>query len=412
MATALLISCRKDEFKPGRETGSLHLEIGWSVSIHEVSCRFKSMPSTEDFKVTLYRADGAVEMEFDRASLIPDTLVLETGDYYVEAHSGNDLPAAFENPYYAGVSDVFTIDENTHRSVEVYCILSNTVVSVEYSDDVKNGFTDYSATVSSQLDSLVFLKDDIRMGYFRTLPLDIRVQLSYRLPGGPDTTRFLYGRIPDPVPNRHYEIFIDASVNAGTAGFQVLLDSSAAAVEVIEITDRPQGGAIGYGELLITEIMYNPSALSDTEGEWFEIRNNSDRPLNLKSLVLGRDDADLHTITDSIVLSPGEFFVFQRSEAATDAAGAYVYGPDILLPNTGAVLSVYNAGTGTGPGALIFSLNYGAPGFPDATGASIGLDPDVTAADDAAIGASWCLSTIVYSTGDSGTPGAANDPCP
>ncbi len=413
--TAILISCQKDMPEPGRETGSLHLDIGMSMSIHEVSCKFKSIPETDDFRVTVYKADGAVVMAFDSASAIPDTIELETGNYYAEAHSDNDLPAAFENPYYSGVSDIFTINSNSQQSVLVNCTLANTMVSVGYTDNVRDGFTDYSTTVSSELDSLVFSKDETRTGYFRTLPLEIRVELSYRLPGGSDSVKFLSGQIPAPLPNRHYEILVDASVNAGMASFQVLLDSSAAPVELIEITDQPippQNGEIGYGELLITEIMYNPTALSDSEGEWFEIRNNSDHPVNLKNLVLGRDDADLHIITDSIVLSPDEFFVFERSQQATDAAGAWVYGPDIQLPNAGAVLSVYNEGTETVPGALIFSVNYGGAGFPDGAGASISLDPDMLDADNAVQGTSWCLSTSVYSTGDCGTPGAVNDACP
>jgi len=110
-------------------------------------------------------------------------------------------------------------------------------------------------------------------------------------------------------------------------------------------------------------------------------------------------------------LLPGEYFVFARSVTATDASNSYIYGSAILLPNTGAVLSIYNEATGTGPGALIFSVNYGGANFPDGTGVSISLNPGMFSASEAILGTSWCLSTSVYNTGDSGTPGVANDAC-
>ena len=157
--------------------------------------------------------------------------------------------------------------------------------------------------------------------------------------------------------------------------------------------------------------MYNPSALSDTEGEWFEIYNNSDQAINLVNLILGRDDANRHTITDSIVLSPGAYFVFERTGSATGTANSNIYGSDILLSNTGSVLSIYNEGTETDPGALIFSVDYGAAGFPDLAGASISLNPDMLNPADAVLGTSWCISSSVYSTGDLGTPGMVNDSC-
>jgi hypothetical protein len=274
------------------------------------------MLQTEDFKVTIYMADGAEAMSFESASDMPDTIELEIGNYYVEAHSDNNLPAAFENPYYRGVSNVFTISSNIQQSVLVNCELANTIVTVIYSDNVVNSFSDYTATVSSELDSLVFTKNEIRMGYFQTLPLEIMAELTYLNPDGLDASKRLSGSIPDPLPNKHYEILVDASIDGGLATFQIQMDSSEVVMEVVEITDisnTRQNGAIGSGELLITEIMSNPSALSDTEGEWFEIYNNSDRVINLHNLILGRDDVNRHTITDSIDLFPGSYIVFERT---------------------------------------------------------------------------------------------------
>ncbi len=414
LMAVIFISCQKDQFRPGKNAGSLHIDIGLSVTVKDVSSALKSALQTEDFKVIIYHADGTEAMAFERTADMPDTIELETGNYYVEAHSDNNLPAAFENPYYCGVSGLFSISSNMHQSVHVTCELANTIVTVAYSDNIMNSFVDYSTTVSSALDSLVFLKDETRKGYFRPLPLDIRVRLTYPEPDGSEGSKILYGNIPDPSANRHYEIHVDASIDDGIASFQILLDETGVQKEVIEITDAShyqQNDAVGYGSLLITEIMYDPSVLADTEGEWFEIYNHSDQTINLQNLILGRDDANRHTITDSIELLPGEYLVCSRTETATDAPNLYIYGSAISLSNTGAVLAIYNEGNETDPGALIFSVNYGGENFPDGSGASISLNPDMFTPADAILGTSWCISTSAFSTGDLGTPGRDNDPC-
>jgi hypothetical protein len=415
LAAAIIVaSCQKEEPAPVASTGMLHVNVGLLIHVNEVGSLLKSTNQTEDFKVIIYGADGTEIRSFISVTAMPDTIELETGEYYVEAHSDNNLPAAFENPYYQGISEPFTIGNNTHQTVTVTCTLANTIVSVLYSQNIRDQFFDYSTTVASTLDSLVFGKEETRLGYFQPLPLDITVQLSYHKPDGSPVMKSLTGSITDPMPNKHYEIQVDALINQGMASFQVLLDDSEVVMEVVDISEDSllqPNGIIGYGELLITEIMCDPSAMSDTYGEWFEIYNNSADPVNLQHLVLERNGTNRHVITDSIVLEPSSFFVFTRTDTAMDASGSYVYGTSITLPNTGAMLSISNKETTTGPGELIFGVDYSGTGFPSGSGASISLDPSCFDPVAAILGSSWCLSSTMYGTGDLGTPGRINDAC-
>ena len=409
-----MISCQKETVPVQKETGSLHLSISSAIQVNEVNSHLKAAPEIEDFKVTIYQSDGTELMVFDSATVRPDTIELEVGEYYVEAQSDNNFPAAFENPYYYGISEIFTIGSNTQQTVQVHCLLANTMVSVLYSETVISGFSGYQTTVASALDSLVFAQSETRMGYFQTLPLEIRVDLAYQKSDETEVSRTLFGSIPFPLANRHYEIYVDASISEGLAAFMITMDSTEVPIELIEIADTPgipSSGSIAYGDLLITEIMYNPTSLSDTEGEWFEIYNNSDQTLDLQNLILGRDDANRHTIVDQLELLPGDYLVFERSDTATLATNSFIFGSDLLLPNTGAVLAIFNEGTESDPGALIFSVDYSDPSFPDGSGASISLNPESLNAANAILGTSWCISSSAYYTGDLGTPGVINDAC-
>ena len=175
----LLSSCQKEETGQENDPGFLHLKIGMGILISEEEGTLKATQGVEDFRVIIYDSQGTPVLTFDRAGDIPAQIELAPGQYYVEANSGNDLPAEFENPYYQGISDPFSISSNAEETVQVLCELANTMVSVQYSENVTGGFLDYSTTVSSQLGSLVFGMTETRMGYFRTLPLGIRVDLSY-----------------------------------------------------------------------------------------------------------------------------------------------------------------------------------------------------------------------------------------
>ena len=414
LLTMVFFSCEKDDSDHAAKTGRVHIEVGSSIQVKELDEGFKTIPQVDDFIVIIYQSDGSVAMQYNRLVDMPDTLDLPVGEYYVEAYSDNLVPAEFDNPYYYGVSGTFTVASNALTTVEVNCTLSNTIVTVVYSDNVTGSFSGYSTNVSTTLGSLVYDETETRKGYFQTLPLDISVDLMYLKPDGTPVSRNLAGSIPEPLPNKHYQVNVDASITEGMAGFLIIQDTSDVLLEVIEISDFQDtvgtGGVMSYGDLIITEIMYDPSALSDTEGEWFEIYNNSGQSVNLQNMVINRDDTNIHTISDSIILEPMQYFVFMRSEEATDAASAYVYGSAITLSNTGAVLSILNPDDGDTPGDLIFSVSYGA-GFPSGSGASICLDPSKMNPAEAVLGTSWCTSSSVYSTGDFGTPGSVNDAC-
>lgn len=405
-----LISCQKESPIPVEETGTLVVNLGLSVREYKVKKQLKAFVPLSDFKVSIYKADGTEALVFETLSLMPDTIKLLPGNYYVEAHSNNNLAAAFDNPYYYGASEIFTISSNKNESVTVTCTLANTAVSVLWSDVVMNNYTDYSAKVVSLLDMLEFTKNETRIGYFQPSPLEIFVELWYINSENNPELRKLFGTIQEPLAGRHYEIFVNTTLNEGSGSVTVILDESEIPLELVEIKDEADN-FIGYGDILITEIMFDPTALSDTEGEWIEIYNNSGRIINLENLILERDNTNKHVISSSIELLPNEYYVLARTSYATDVNNVYVYGTSITLPNNGGIISLYNVNEGTEQENLIFSVNYGASNFPRPSGASISLNPDNMNATDAVLGTSWCIATSVYNTGDKGTPGVKNDSC-
>lgn len=412
LAACLLFSCHQDERITGMSEGLICIDLGVEIGFSEVTGTLKSIQGIEDFHVTIYTASGNLVAEYAHASEVPAEIPMEAGEYYVVAHSDNNLPAAFENPYYYGISETFVLDANESETVSVTCRLANTMISVVYGETLKSEWTEYSTLVASLSGSLEFTKTETRTGFFQPLPLQITVSLSRNKPDGTPEIRQLTGSISDPKPARHYELHINASTLGGIAAIQLILDDSAIPVEIVEVSDGQQSpvpGPFGPGEILISEIMYDPSAMTDATGEWFEVYNTTSRALNLRNLVLFRDN-EHHVVNTDKIIQPHGYLVFARSAEAA-GSGSYVYGSSLSLTNSGAILSLANFGTDGTDGTIIFSVNYAATGFPGGTGASVILSPLRMNAAQAVMPESWCTSVTPFATGDLGTPSAANDAC-
>jgi hypothetical protein len=410
----LLVSCEKEEAHFDKPKGSLVVNIGLFISINEIDKSLKSTSAVEDFKVVIFSASHQEVLSFDREADMPDEIELEPGQYYVTASSDNNLPAAFDNPYYFGESEVFSIIPGELTSVSINCELANTMVSIVYTDNVRNNYTDYTTTVSSSAGSLVYSSTETRAGFFQPLPLTISAVLNWQKEDGTSESKTLTGSIPAPQARKHYEIHIDAVPAEGSSAIQITVDESTEPVEIVEITDgnNPVQQAVYYGGLLITEIMYDPVILPDSEGEWFEIFNNTSGPVDLYQIVIRKNDTEDHIINSHITLPSHEYFVLSRSETAVSAVNRYVYGSSVSLNNTGASLSLSNYGSDGTDGSLIISVNYGAEGFASGTGASLSLSPDHFSLAESILGSSWCVSSEAYNTGDFGTPGMLNTNCP
>ncbi len=409
-------SCHKED-QADTEKGLLNINIGLFLNVSEVENQLKSAKTAlappDDFPVAIYDVSDHLVLQFDRASEIPDQVSLDPGQYYISAHSNNNLPAAFDNPYYYGKSDVFSINPGSTTAVTVNCALANTIVSVIYTESLRENYSEYSATVSTSAGSLVYNRDEVRMGYFQPLPINITVHLQYQDNEGATQEKIIIGIIPAPEARKKYEVRVESADVHGTGTFGITVDETTVPVEIVNITDHelPFSGDFQPGELLITEIMYDPSAIPDAEGEWFEIYNNTNHNVDLYQVVIRRNDTDSHVIGSSIILYPHQYYVCSRNENAVSAE-KYIYGTAITLNNTGASLSLNNYGTNGTDGNQICLVNYGADGFPSGTGASIILSPDLFSNSLIGLGSSWCRSSSNYNTGDKGTPGSANDICP
>ncbi len=166
----------------------------------------------------------------------------------------------------------------------------------------------------------------------------------------------------------------------------------------LEVIDMPTG-------LVISEIMQNPNAVSDTYGEWFEITNIGDEVINLNGLLIHDAGDESHTINDNsgIYLQPNDFIVFGINNDISTNGGIhidYLYS-DIFLSNSWDEIIISHPS-----GIVLDEVHYdNGMTFPDEAGYSMFLE-DLQS--DNNVGSSWAISTQEMASGDYGTPGTFN----
>ena len=185
--------------------------------------------------------------------------------------------------------------------------------------------------------------------------------------------------------------------------------SEGVAFQNIVITQGGGGGGPAVGDLVITEVLQNPAAVSDSAGEWFELTNTSAQPISLDGWVIGDDDFDSHVITGPVEVGANASLVLGiNADMVTNGNVAVAYQYTGVFLSNGADELVL-----TNPEGVVFDRIAwdGGPLWPDPNGASMQLDRGLTTVGDNDAGSSWCTSTDPFGDGDRGTPGATNLEC-
>lgn len=222
---------------------------------------------------------------------------------------------------------------------------------------------------------------------------------------------FTGDRAPDAVGNDDLMLWCDATTaldmeTLGTPGGpnDICIDTGGP-LSCIEAGAVREAQAPALGDVVITELLANPEASEETDGEWVELYIGAD--IDLNGLALGTDptgaEADPVASNDCIPAAAGTRLVFAREmDPMANGGLPQVDHPlDFSLRNSDGQVVVSYAGE------VLDVLAYeSAP-----AGASLNLDPDYRTPQDNDDPRYLCPSTTAYGSGDLGTPGTANEEC-
>ncbi len=154
--------------------------------------------------------------------------------------------------------------------------------------------------------------------------------------------------------------------------------------------------------LFLSEVMIDPKAVADNQGEWVEIYNAGTEAVNLRDWSLADLGSDRHVIAADLWIAPGGYVVLARElNPATNGGVTAVYGyTGLSMANTADEIRLL-APDGTEVDRLLWGAAYAMPVLPGASLERLAISPP-----------HWAPATVPWpgSTGDLGTPGLPPGP--
>ena len=178
-----------------------------------------------------------------------------------------------------------------------------------------------------------------------------------------------------------------------------------------DVDTGPRVGTVASlvrGDLIVSEVMQDPAAVTDAKGEWFEVYNASGAVVDLQGLVVTDLDSDAFTVLSTLSVPADGYVVFARNadNASNGSIGADYGYTGMDLANSTDELQLWNGSV------MLDSVAWdGGPSFPNAAGVAMALDARRLDADLNDVGSSWCAARGRYGDGDLGSPGSSNGPC-
>ncbi|MEL6586284.1 MAG: lamin tail domain-containing protein, partial [Pseudomonadota bacterium] len=176
------------------------------------------------------------------------------------------------------------------------------------------------------------------------------------------------------------------------------------AVTVTDVDEVPP-----LASLVISEVMQNPSAVSDSDGEYFEIYNAGATAIDLNGYTVRDNDVDSFVIDNGgpLIVEPGAYLVLGTNGDMATNGGVpldYEYS-GMFLSNSADELVIVDTF-----GREVDRIEWdGGPNWPDPNGASMELTDLAADNND---GGNWTTAVATFGDGDQGTPGAANGAAP
>lgn len=241
---ACLTSCSDDPSPYGGVTGKLvpTVNLDSRVTVSDKAATPKAPASraegsamdvsVDELTLTLTPKEGEV-FTHKGVSTFPVDKEFKVGEYLIEASYGDPEQEGFDLPAYYGAESII-IEENRTTSITLKAQLINSMVSVEFGDDLVKYATDLSAHVQTTGDKIAFASTETRAAYVKPGATTVTVTLTK--PNG------VSGTVAIPTftakARTHHHVKLDLVGGSGDAAITVTFDSTVTNEDVeIELSD-------------------------------------------------------------------------------------------------------------------------------------------------------------------------------
>jgi hypothetical protein len=252
-------SCSDEHDLLGGE-GKVYISAKVSSDVKVVSRSVDEDDLNSKLIVWISNDEGAVVRKYNGFDNIPaDGISLLSDHYVIEGWTGDSASADWDKKYYKGREEI-DITNGSNEKVELNCKIANSVVSVNYSDDVKEMLTDLKMTVGHKRGELVFEGDTQAKGYFMMPSTDKNLQWNLEGTLANGTTFTKSGVIENAQSATEYVLKVtytqqsDEAIGGGYFSIEVV-ENAIEVEDVVTITMAPKFEGYNFD---INEPIYAP----------------------------------------------------------------------------------------------------------------------------------------------------------
>lgn len=143
------------------DTGAVELEVSVKQPVSQTRAE---EVATNNFPVTIQGTSTGVTdvlKEYATADEVPGSITVPVGNYTVSSHTPGTLEKKMDTPYYAGSTDI-TVSKGITSQVDVVCRMANSRIQMQYGDDFKEAFSEWTITVDDGSEmALTYTQDDL-----------------------------------------------------------------------------------------------------------------------------------------------------------------------------------------------------------------------------------------------------------
>ena len=254
LLSLIFVSCSKEDATRSGEMGTFTMSLNATSEVIGLNDKSRAdqetgkeealvLPDVNDFSVSISSLGEQVCGWSSYKDMSEEEMPeLRVGTYQVKAWYGDVSKEGFELPYFEGNQE-FVIKKNETTPVEVTCYLGNAQVKVNYTDEFKSYFSDYSAVIATSLGNEVeYVKDETRAAYFS--PGELIAKVKVKKSG--QSTEAVYQAKVFTAESRHiYTLTLD--VDAGSATMTVSFSEDVAGEEVrFDVSDTALNAPAPY----------------------------------------------------------------------------------------------------------------------------------------------------------------------
>lgn len=209
---------------------------------------------------------------------------------------------------------------------------------------------------------------------------------------------------------------VGLSLGAHVITFEVEDETGAIATDTVPVTVIAPAEVeviAEPGDLIFSEMMIDPTAVPDVDGEWIELYNTSGTPIDVSGYTFHDLDYDSWVLSGPFVVPAYGYYVLcaETNPALNGGVPCDGWFSRVSLGGGIALANGVDELVLSRPdGVEVDRVAYDATWF--STGSALGLAPTMLDASLNDLASSWCDQvSVLPGVSEPGTPGQPNDPC-